>query len=333
MTQKPQRPIDIPALAAGARAGDRAALARAITLVESSAPQHAAAAQQLLAELLPYTGQSIRIGISGAPGVGKSTFIDAFGCMLTERGHKVAVLAIDPSSSLTRGSILGDKTRMERLARDPNAFIRPSPTGAVLGGVAAKTREAILLCEAANFDVILVETVGTGQSEIALRALVDFFMLLLMARAGDALQGIKKGVIEIADALVVNKADGDNIAAAAAARAEYKRALQLLRPATPGWTTRAITASGLTNQGITEIWQLIRQFVAETQASGAFHRRRREQLRAWLQDAIEARLRERFYAQPAVQAALPGIEAAVMRGDLPVNTAAEQVLSLILPGE
>ncbi|MCY4018708.1 MAG: methylmalonyl Co-A mutase-associated GTPase MeaB [Chloroflexi bacterium] len=333
MTQAPQRPIDVTALAAGVRGRDRAALARAITLVESRAPQHAQAAQRLLTELLPLAGQSIRIGITGAPGAGKSTFIDTFGCLLTERGHKVAVLAIDPSSSLTRGSILGDKTRMERLSRDPKAFIRPSPTGGVLGGVAAGTRESILLCEAAGYDVIVVETVGTGQSEIALRSLVDFFLLLLITGAGDELQGIKKGVIEIADALVVNKADGDNIVAAGAARAEYNRALRLLAPATAGWTTRAHTASGLTGDGIGEIWDVIAQFVAATRASGAFTGRRRAQLRDWLREAIETRLRDCFYAHPSVQEALPKLEAAVMRGDLAATAAAEQMLSLMLRGK
>ncbi|MDE2821428.1 MAG: methylmalonyl Co-A mutase-associated GTPase MeaB [Chloroflexota bacterium] len=332
MSQAPKRPIDLPALAAGLRAGDRAALARAITLVESKAPQHAEAAQGLLAELLPLAGQSIRIGITGAPGAGKSTFIDSFGCLLAERGHKVAVLAIDPSSSLTRGSILGDKTRMERLARDQNAFIRPSPTGGALGGVRPGTRESILLCEAAGFDVIVVETVGTGQSEITLRSLVDFFLLLLIAGAGDELQAIKKGVIEIADALVINKADGDNKIAAGAARAEFNRALRLLAPATEGWTTGAHTASGMTGAGVDEIWEVIRQFVAATKASGVFAARRQAQLRDWLRDAIEARLRDYFYAQTSVQVALPEVEAAVMRGDLSATAAAEKILSLILPG-
>ena len=323
----------LPALIAGLRSSDRAALARAITLVESRAPQHAEAAQNLLAELLPLAGQSIRIGITGAPGAGKSTFIDTFGCFLTGRGHKVAVLAIDPSSSLTRGSILGDKTRMERLSRDPKAFIRPSPTGGVLGGVAAGTRESILLCEAAGFDVIVVETVGTGQSEIALRSLVDFFLLLLITGAGDELQGIKKGVIEIADALVVNKADGDNKIAAGTARAEFNRALRILAPATAGWTTRAYTASGLTGDGIAEIWDIITQFLAATKASGVFNSRRQAQLRDWLRDAIESRLRDYFYAHPSVQEALPELEAALMRGDLSATAAAEKLLSLMLPGK
>lgn len=333
MTQAPPKAIDVSALAAGVRARDRAALARAITLVESTAPHHAEAAQGLLEELLPLAGQSIRIGITGAPGAGKSTFIDTFGCLLTERGHKVAVLAIDPSSSLTRGSILGDKTRMERLSRDRNAFIRPSPTGGVLGGVGPRTRESILLCEAAGFDVIVVETVGTGQSEITLRSLVDFFLLLLIPGAGDELQGIKKGVIEIADALVVNKADGENKIAAGAARAAFNRALRLLAPATAGWTTRAHTASGLTGDGVVEIWEVILQFAAATKASGIFAARRQEQLRDWLSDAIEARLRVYLYAHPSVQAGLPELEAAVLRGDLSAAAAAKKILSLILPGE
>ena len=333
MSQAPKRPIDLPALAAGLRAGDRAALARAITLVESKAPQHAEAAQGLLAELLPLAGQSIRIGITGAPGAGKSTFIDTFGRLLTERGHKVAVLAIDPSSSLTRGSILGDKTRMESLSRQRKAFIRPSPTGGALGGVRPGTRESILLCEAAGFDVIVVETAGTGQSEITLRSLVDFFLLLLIAGAGDELQGIKKGVIEIADALVINKADGDNKIAAGAARAEFNRALRLLAPATEGWTTRAHTASGMTGDGVDEIWDVITQFVAGTKASGVFDARRQAQLRDWLRDAIESRLRDYFYAQPSVQEALPEVEAALMRGDLSATAAAEKLMSLILPGK
>lgn len=327
MTQAPPRPIDLPALAAAVRTGDRAALARAITLVESRAPHHAAAAQALLAELLPQARQSIRIGITGAPGAGKSTFIDTFGRFLTERGYRVAVLAIDPSSSLTGGSILGDKTRMENLARDRNAFIRPSPTGGILGGVAAATRESILLCEAAGFDVIVVETVGTGQSEITLRSLVDFFLLLLIAGAGDELQGIKKGVIEIADALVINKADGENRIAAEKACLEYNRALRHLTPATTGWTTRAHTASGMTGDGVAEIWDVVTRFVAGTRASGVFNARRQAQLRDWLRDAIKLRLRDYVYAHPAVQEALPKLEAALMRGDLSATAAADKLLA------
>ena len=326
-----KRPTDVPAIVAGVLAGDRAMLARAITLIESSASQHAEAAQALLSELLPHAGKSIRIGITGVPGAGKSTFIDTFGCFLTERGHKVAVLAVDPSSSLTRGSILGDKTRMERLSRDENAFIRPSPTGGMLGGVAAKTREAILLCEAAGYDVIVVETVGTGQSEITLRSLVDFFLLLLITGAGDELQGIKKGVIEIADALVINKADADNKVAADAARAQFNRALHYLSPATEGWTTRAHTASGLTGDGIAQIWDEISRFAATTKESGVFEERRQEQLLEWLRSAIETQLRDYLYGHAKVREALPAMEAAVISGDLPATVAAEKLLRMILP--
>ena len=326
-----KRPTDVPALVAGVLAGDRAMLARAITLIESSASQHAEAAQALLGGLLPHAGKAIRIGITGVPGAGKSTFIDTFGCFLTERGHKVAVLAVDPSSSLTRGSILGDKTRMERLSRDENAFIRPSPTGGMLGGVAAKTRETILLCEAANFDVIVVETVGTGQSEITLRSLVDFFLLLLITGAGDELQGIKKGVIEIADALVINKADGDNRVAADAARAQFNRALHYLSPATDGWTTRAHTASSLSGEGIAQIWDEISRFVATTKESGVFEERRQEQLLEWLCSAIEAQLRDYLYGHVKVREALPAMEAAVISGDLTATAAAQELLCLILP--
>lgn len=326
-----QRHIDIDALARGVLAGERAALARAITLVESAAPQHRERAQALLGRLLPHSGRSIRIGVTGVPGAGKSTFIDCFGCCLTERGKRVAVLAIDPSSSLSGGSILGDKTRMERLARDERAFIRPSPTSGVLGGVAGRTREAILLCEAAGYDVILVETVGTGQSEVTLRALVDFFLLLLITGAGDELQGIKKGVIEIADALVINKADGDNMAAARAARAQFSQSLRFVAPATAGWRTRAFTASGLSGEGIEEIWRAIGEFVAQTQASGVFAERRASQQREWLHDELESQLRKRLYENAAIKAALPEIETAVVKRELPAAVAAERLLRLLRP--
>lgn len=322
--------IDVGAQVKDVLAGDRAALARAITLVESAASQHKKSAQALLAQLLPHTGQSIRVGVTGPPGAGKSAFIDTVGCALTERGHKVAVLAIDPSSALNRGSILGDKTRMEGLSRDPNAFIRPSPTGGVLGGVASATREAILICEAARYDVIIVETVGAGQSETTLRSLVDFLLLLLITGAGDELQGIKKGVIEIADAVVINKADGDNVARAKAARAQMERALQFVAPATEGWATRALTASGLNGQGIEEIWQVISEFAAQTKASGGFEKRRTDQRRAWLHSALEQQMRDYLYRHPAVQTALPEIEAAVMAGELPAAQAAAELMRLAL---
>lgn len=321
----------VAALADDILSGDRVALARAITLVESAAPQHRDRAQDLLAKVLPHTGESIRIGVTGAPGAGKSAFIDSFGRHLTERGHKVAVLAIDPSSARTGGSILGDKTRMERLSRDDRAFIRPSPAGGILGGAAGKTREAILLCEAAGYDIIIIETVGAGQNEISLRSLVDFLLLLLIAGAGDELQGMKKGVIEIADALVVNKADGDNLAAANATRAQFERALQFVAPATPGWQTHARTASGLTGDGIGEIWTLIGEFTRRTEASGGFERRRSEQRRQWLRDALDQQIRERVYGHEALRAALPAIEAAVMAGEIPAARAAEELLRLVLP--
>ena len=290
-----QRQVDVDALARALLAGERAALARAITLIESAAPLHKVTARALLGQLTPHSGQSVRIGITGVPGAGKSTFIDSFGCMLTGRGKRVAVLAIDPSSHLSGGSILGDKTRMERLAREERAFIRPSPSRGVLGGVAGRTREAILLCEAAGYDVILIETVGAGQSEAALRGMVDFFMLLLITGAGDDLQGIKRGVIEIADALVINKADGDNLAAARAARAQFSQSLRLVTPATTGWRTRVLTASGLSGAGIDEIWGAIGEFVALTKASGVFAGRRAAQQRDWLHEELRSQLRERLY--------------------------------------
>ena len=267
--------------------------------------------------------------MTGVPGAGKSTFIDSFGCCLTARGRRVAVLAVDPSSSLTGGSILGDKTRMERLSRDGRAFIRPTPTGGVLGGVAGRTREAISVCEAAGYDVVIVETVGTGQSEVTLRSLVDFFLLLLITGAGDDLQGMKKGVIELADALVINKADGENVAAARAARAQFSRSLNFIAPATAGWRTRAFTASGLTGAGIAEIWSAIGEFGAATKASGVFEARRAAQAREWLQGALETRLRELVFGSDEVRAALPEIEAAVLRGELSAGEAAARLVKIV----
>lgn len=311
---------------AGVRGGDRTILARAITLVESNALAHLDQAQEVLRELLPHTGGALRVGITGVPGVGKSTFIEALGVLLCERGHRVAVLAVDPSSSVTRGSILGDKTRMEALAQHRNAYIRPSPTGGSLGGVTRKSRETMLLCEAAGFDVILVETVGVGQSEVAVRAMVDFFLLLMLAGAGDELQGIKKGIIELADALLITKADGANYHRALAAKAEYNRALHYLAPATPGWRTRAAVCSALNGTGISESWAEIERFRAEMSASGVLAERRRAQARDWVHALIEDYLRTRFYAHPDVRAALPEIEAAVMAGVLPVTTAARRLV-------
>jgi len=324
-----RRQLTVEEYVAGVRNGDRTILARAITLIESNAPAHIAQAQEVLRALLPFTGHSLRVGITGVPGVGKSTFIEALGTMLCERGHRVAVLAIDPSSSISRGSILGDKTRMERLARHPNAYIRPSPSGGSLGGVARKTRETLLLCEAAGFDIILVETVGVGQSETAVRGMVDFFLLLMLAGAGDELQGIKKGVIELADALLITKADGDNRQRALAAQAEYRHALRYLTPATPGWKPPVRTCSALTGTGIAEIWQEIERFRDELTASGVFANRRREQARDWLYTLIDEQLRTLFFAHPIVRERLPTLEQAVVEGTLPVVSAVQQLIAAL----
>ncbi|MBN2430005.1 MAG: methylmalonyl Co-A mutase-associated GTPase MeaB [Acidobacteria bacterium] len=312
----------------GVLAGDRTVLGRTITLVESNSQRHEALAQDVLRHLLPRTGQSIRVGITGVPGAGKSTFIEALGIDLIRQGYRLAVLAVDPTSSITRGSVLGDKVRMPTLARDERCFIRPSPSGGTLGGVARKTRETILVCEAAGYDVVLVETVGVGQSEITVRSMVDFFLLLKIAGAGDELQGIKKGVMELADAVAVNKADGANRTAAEAARAEYERALHYLAPATPGWQTPALLCSALEKTGIAEIWEVVRTFRRETAASGFFHQRRLDQTREWMHDMIREHLQRRFYQDQTVREALPAIEQAVIQGNLPVTRAVRRLLDL-----
>jgi LAO/AO transport system kinase len=317
----------------GVLAGDRAMLARTITLIESNAPAHFETAQAVLARLLPHSGGAVRVGITGVPGAGKSTLIETLGRHLIAAGRRVAVLAVDPTSSVTGGSILGDKTRMEQLSREPDAFIRPSPTGGMLGGVARKTRESMLVCEAAGFDVVLVETVGTGQSEITVRSMVDFFLLLLIPGAGDELQGIKKGVVELADAVLINKADGDNKVRAEAARSEYNRALHYLTPATEGWRTRAYTGSATTGAGIPHLWEVIGRFVEQTRESGAFEGRRRDQAREWLHMLIEDQLRGYFYTQPAVRAQMPAVERAVMDGTLAPTAAARHLLALLNPGD
>ncbi|OQY28077.1 MAG: methylmalonyl Co-A mutase-associated GTPase MeaB [Candidatus Cloacimonetes bacterium 4572_55] len=305
---------------------DRVILARTVTLVESNSKSHNMLAQQALQKLLPHTGNSIRLGITGVPGVGKSSFIERLGYDLCEQGHRVAVLAIDPSSSVTRGSILGDKTRMTKLARHPNAFIRPSPTGGALGGVTRKSRETIWVCEAAGFDVILVETVGVGQSEITVRSMVDFFLLLMLSGSGDELQGIKKGVIELADALVINKADGDNKIKAEAAKNEYNRALHYLQPVTEGWSASAYTCSALTGEGISEIWRIIQKFNERTTDSGVFGRRRRSQLIDWTRSMIKEHLQERFFNHPEIVRIRPKIENAVVQGEMPATTAVKKLL-------
>ncbi|MGC9450340.1 MAG: methylmalonyl Co-A mutase-associated GTPase MeaB [Oceanipulchritudo sp.] len=319
--------VSVDELEKGIREGSRTMLARGITLVESNSPEHQQQAQDLLDSLMDRTGHSLRIGITGVPGAGKSTTIDTLGSMLCEEGHKVAVLAVDPSSSITKGSILGDKTRMEKLLRHASAFVRPSPTGGCLGGVARKSRETLLLCEAFGFDIILLETVGVGQSEVTVRSMVDFFLLVLIAGAGDELQGIKKGVIELADAILVNKADGDNVRRARMAKAEYNRVLSFLHPCTEGWKTKAYMGSAMTGEGIPEIWQVIRDFRETTTASGVFARRRRGQNLDWMRGLIDEALRRRFFSDKAMQEKLASISSAVAGGDLPAVKAVESLMT------
>jgi LAO/AO transport system kinase len=311
----------------GVLAGDRTVLARAITLIESSVPAHEELAQRVLQRCLPRSGDALRVGITGAPGVGKSCLIEALGSHLTqELGLTVAVLAVDPSSTLTKGSILGDKTRMTQLAADPQAFIRPSPSSGSLGGVARKTREAMLLCEAAGYRVVLVETVGVGQSEVEVRSMVDVFLLLMLAGAGDELQGIKKGVIELCDVMAITKADGDNEARAAMARAQYAEALHFLAPATEGWEVPALTCSSVSGDGIDELWQTVERFRTAAEQSGALERRRRQQALQWMRQIVARQLELDFYARPAVSSLLPELETEVEAGRLPAGAAALQLL-------
>jgi LAO/AO transport system kinase len=307
----------------GVLAGDRSLLARAITLAESNLDQHFQKAQSLLQKLLPHSGNSIRIGITGVPGAGKSTFIEAFGMYLCSLGLRVAVLAIDPSSSVNGGSILGDKTRMEQLARNPLAFIRPSPSGGKLGGVHRKTREAMLLCEAAGYDVILVETVGVGQSEVIIREMVDFFMLLVLTGAGDELQGMKKGIMELADAIIVHKADGKNIDNALRTKSDYNRILHFLQPATKGWQSMAHCCSSLTKEGINDIWKMICTFEKHGKSSGVFGERRKGQSREWLYSMITDQLHYQFFHHPEIIQELPKLENEVMAGEKTVASAVE----------
>lgn len=323
-----RRRLSVEDYAAGVLAGDPTVLGRAITLIESNSPAHQAQAQEVLARLLPHTGRAQRIGITGIPGAGKSTFIEAFGCFLCDAGKRVAVLAIDPSSSVTGGSILGDKLRMEKLGQRPNAFIRPSPSGGSLGGVTRKTREAILVCEAAGYDVVIVETVGVGQNEVAVRSMVDFFLVLMIAGAGDEVQGIKKGIIELADALVINKADGDNKPRAMATEAEMRRVLHYLHRATEGWDTPALVASALTGEGVPEVWEMAREFFRNVELTGMLGRRRQAQAVEWMHALIAEGLRTRFYASPAVRDRLQAFERQVAEGRLPALAAAMELLGL-----
>ncbi|WP_211218430.1 methylmalonyl Co-A mutase-associated GTPase MeaB [Tepidiphilus margaritifer] len=300
-------------------------LAKAITLIESSRPDHQRRAEAVLQALLPHTGGALRLGISGVPGVGKSTFIEALGLYLIERGHRVAVLAVDPSSSLSGGSILGDKTRMERLSRDPRAFIRPSPSAGSLGGVAEKTRETMLVCEAAGFDVVIVETVGVGQSETAVANMTDMFVLLQLPNAGDDLQGIKKGIMELADLIVINKADADP-AAAMRAKAQLETALHMLRPAHPDWRVPVLLVSALKREGLDRFWETVLAFRDTLQQNGALAEKRRRQALAWMWERIDAELKRRFRQHPAVRTMLPAIERDVESGRLAPVVAARRLL-------
>ena len=307
--------------------GDRRALAKAITLVESQRPQDAETAQALLKTLLPHTGSSIRIGITGVPGVGKSTFIEAFGQHVIEQGHRLAVLAVDPSSPVAGGSILGDKTRMEALSREEAAFIRPSPAGRALGGVAFKTRESLLLCEAAGFDIILVETVGVGQSEHQVAGMVDFFLLLMLPGGGDELQGIKKGILELADAIVVNKADGASESLARTTQQHYRSAMSLLRH-DDFWEPKVMTCSALQRQGIEEIWKMISEYADASRANGAFDEIRAEQNLSWMRQLIDELLRDQLAKHPRVREALPTVEADVRSAAQTPLAAAQAILAL-----
>jgi len=302
LVRRKRRELSLDEYVQGVVKGDWVILSRAITMIESARPEHLEMAQAIIERCLPYSGNSLRIGITGVPGVGKSTFIEAFGTLLTQMGHKVAVLAIDPSSERTKGSILGDKTRMESLSVNPKAFIRPSPSGSTLGGVARKTRESIILCEAAGYDVIIVETVGVGQSETAVKSMVDFFLLLMLAGAGDELQGIKRGIMEMADALIINKADGDNKPKAFQAQSQYRAALKLFPQTDSQWTVPVEVCSALENFAIDQVWDMILRYEAHTKANGYFERNRAEQLINIFHNWIQFTLQNNFYNQPQTEA-------------------------------
>ncbi len=313
-------------IVAGVAAGDRVMLSRAITLIESNSPKDFDKAQRVLQALLPRTGKALRIGITGVPGAGKSTFIESFGQVLCQNGHKVAVLAVDPSSSITGGSILGDKTRMQNLSHESNCFIRPSPSKGTLGGVARKSRETMLLCEASGCDVILVETVGVGQSETTVRNMVDFFMLIVLTGAGDDLQGIKKGIMELADAIVVNKADGDNLPKAIVTQGEYERMIEFIRPATEGWKTHAYKCSAYTREGLPELWGVMLDFANTTKASGVFEKRRKSQILSWVHSMIDEHLHNLFFEDPLIRGRMPAVMEAVVNGVVSPSQAVSELI-------
>jgi GTPase len=324
-----RRTIDVSALAKGVLGGSRAVLARAITLVESHRPDHRESAQQLLMELLPRSGGARRVGISGVPGVGKSTFIETLGTRLTGAGHRVAVLTVDPSSTRTKGSILGDKTRMAKLATDENAFIRPSPSAGTLGGVARATRETIVLMEAAGYDVVLVETVGVGQSEVAVAAMVDTFLLLTIARTGDSLQGIKKGILELADVVAVNKADGPYERDAQAAARELRSALRMMTPTSASWRPPVLACSAQTGAGIAEVWTAVEEHRAALEAAGDLAGKRADQQVQWMWAMVRDQLMDRLQSDPTVREALPGLEREVRAGERTPTLAAQAILEAL----
>ncbi|RNC86851.1 MAG: methylmalonyl Co-A mutase-associated GTPase MeaB [Winogradskyella sp.] len=328
LKSKRKKQLNISDLVSGITKGNITDLSRAITLVESTNPNHKKQANDIITACLPYANNSVRVGITGVPGVGKSTFIEALGKHLTEQHKKVAVLAVDPSSTLSKGSILGDKTRMEDLVKNTNAFIRPSPSGDSLGGVARKTRETIILCEAAGFDTILIETVGVGQSETAVHSMVDFFLLLKLAGAGDELQGIKRGIIEMADAIVINKADGDNKKAAKSAKLEFNRALHLYPEKDSSWTPKTALCSALHNEGISEIWDMVKAYIALTKANSYFENHRTEQNKFWLLQTIEDRLKSDFYNSETIKGALKMQLELIESGKTTPFAAAEYLLNI-----
>lgn len=314
----------------GILAGNITMLSQAVTLVESSLHDHQALAQQIIEKCLPYSGRSVRIGITGVPGAGKSTSIDVFGMHLIEQGRRLAVLAIDPSSERSKGSILGDKTRMEELSRAQEAFIRPSPSAGSLGGVARKTRETIILCEAAGFDTVFVETVGVGQSETAVHSMVDFFLLIQLAGTGDELQGIKRGIMEMADGIIINKADGDNVEKAKLAQSQFRNALHLFPPTDSGWIPQVLTYSGYYKFGIREIWNMIDEYIAFTRKNGYFDHKRNEQAKYWMYESINEALKDSFYRNPDVEKTLGTTERQVLNSEISSFAAAKRMMDLYL---
>ncbi|PTN08728.1 methylmalonyl Co-A mutase-associated GTPase MeaB [Mangrovibacterium marinum] len=326
LKNKRKQPLTVDQYVDGILQGNRTILSKAVTLVESNKPEHQQIAQEIILKCLPHSGRSIRIGITGVPGVGKSTFIESTGKYITSLGHKLAVLAIDPSSERSKGSILGDKTRMEELSIDPNAYIRPSPSAGSLGGVARKTRETIILCEAAGFDVIFIETVGVGQSETVVHSMVDFFLLLMLSGAGDELQGIKRGIMEMADAITINKADGDNVDRAEMARVQYMNALQLFPPTDSGWKPKVLTCSAFRKIGLDKIWQTINDYMSHVNENQYFQHKRNEQSKFWMYETINDQLKSNFYQNPQIKKLLATFEEQVLNEELSSFVAAKDLL-------